>query len=537
MTDPCSEIEDEIGGIKNDIDILTYEFLHEHPGPARKQEINRRRRLLREQLREKEQELKHCRAEHHDYDPCQDLVAEIDEITHNIDQNTNRIQGLNSSLEMKENALNSCRRDNPDDFCTNLEAEIAGIEADIDALTYEFLHEHPGPARKQEINRERRQLREQLKEKEEEFKGCQHCQDIKNEINSIKNEKQQLENANASLKAEVRDKNGQLMQCLKTPGRKKIAVTCYSEQQVHLIDLLTNIKTGVLLAERSQHEGPFGITFSPDGTKLYVVNELSADTENLTTDKYEGVLYIFDLSSELIKLNKVKVGFDAKFVAASPDGTKVYVTNPNQVPNKGTVSVINTETYSKTDMPVGVFPTGVRFNHSGTLAYVANSFGKSVTVIDATNNQPIEDIDLNIEEPYGVAVSPDGKKVYITHFGDEYVSVIDAVTNKLRTTIKVGKHPFGVIFNPQGTRAYVSNYGNNTVSVIDSINDAQIGIISVGKGPKGIVIDPKGAKIYVCNSGWSNYDQDNTISVIDTTNNTVIKVITVGNSPIDITIG
>jgi len=69
--------------------------------------------------------------------------------------------------------------------------------------------------------------------------------------------------------------------------------------------------------------------------------------------------------------------------------------------------------------------------------------------------------------PYGVAVNPAGTLAYVTNAGGDSVSVIDLATNLVTATIPVGFNPFGVAVNPAGTLAYVTNYNGTSVSVIN----------------------------------------------------------------------
>jgi len=55
--------------------------------------------------------------------------------------------------------------------------------------------------------------------------------------------------------------------------------------------------------------------------------------------------------------------------------------------------------------------------------------------------------------------------------GDSTVSVIDTATNTVVATIPVGLDPFGVAITPDGTRAYVTINGDNTVSVFDTTSN------------------------------------------------------------------
>ena len=59
--------------------------------------------------------------------------------------------------------------------------------------------------------------------------------------------------------------------------------------------------------------------------------------------------------------------------------------------------------------------------------------------------------------PNGIAVSPDGTKVYVTNFHSVTVSVIDTATNTVTSTVDVGSAPRGVAVNPDGTKVYVAN--------------------------------------------------------------------------------
>ena len=79
----------------------------------------------------------------------------------------------------------------------------------------------------------------------------------------------------------------------------------------------------------------------------------------------------------------ITVGDNPFGVAFSPDGTKAYVANYNA----NTVSVINTTTNTVTaTITVGVQPSGVAVSPDGTTAYVTNSDYDTVSVIDLRAN-------------------------------------------------------------------------------------------------------------------------------------------------------
>ena len=57
----------------------------------------------------------------------------------------------------------------------------------------------------------------------------------------------------------------------------------------------------------------------------------------------------------------------------------------------------------------------------------------------------------------GTATAQAQTRAYVTNNGSNTVSVIDTATNTVVATIPVGFRPFGVAITPDGTRAYVTN--------------------------------------------------------------------------------
>jgi YVTN family beta-propeller protein len=76
----------------------------------------------------------------------------------------------------------------------------------------------------------------------------------------------------------------------------------------------------------------------------------------------------------------------------------------------------------------------------------------------------------------------------LTNGGFKTVSVIDTVTNMVSATVDVGVDPVGVAVTPDGKRAYVTNHGSSNVSVIDTANNTVSATVDVG-------VDPFGARL------------------------------------------
>jgi YVTN family beta-propeller protein len=141
-----------------------------------------------------------------------------------------------------------------------------------------------------------------------------------------------------------------------------------------------------------------------------------------------------------------------------------------------------------------------------------------VIVFDtATNLQvtriPIADYNFG---PRGLAVAPDGKRVYaVSNFLNYSVTVIDTATNTVAATIPLGNYPTDLVVTPDGTRVYVANEFDNNVSVINTATNAVAAVIPMTAAVFGhaMAISPDGKRVYV---------QGNGIAVIDTATNTVV---------------
>ena len=97
-------------------------------------------------------------------------------------------------------------------------------------------------------------------------------------------------------------------------------------------------------------------------------------------------------------------------------------------------------------------------------------------------------------------------------------------------TIGVGAGPVGVAVSPDGTRVYVANRASNSVSVIDTATDRVVATVDsgIGLGSKWIAITPDGARAYVNNAFSRN---PGTVSVIDTTSGMVVGDVEGGAQP------
>jgi YVTN family beta-propeller protein len=185
-------------------------------------------------------------------------------------------------------------------------------------------------------------------------------------------------------------------------------------------------------------------------------------------------------------------------------GPYAYIANYGD----GRVSVIDTQTNTVTaTIDVGGNPYGIAVTPDGSKVYVGKSYD-SVAVIDTTTNTVTATIPINA--PWGIAVSPDGSRVYIA---DEHegIYVIDPLTDNVIATIPLDCSPMGIAVSSSGTAVYATSAVSDMIMVIDATTNTEVTSSPyVGEGPWGIVVMPVYDIIYTANN-W-----DNTVSEIDT---------------------
>jgi YVTN family beta-propeller protein len=187
----------------------------------------------------------------------------------------------------------------------------------------------------------------------------------------------------------------------------------------------------------------------------------------------------------------------------------------------GTVTVIDTATNTVVaTVPVGVGPFGVAATPDGRRVYVTNSGGPySVSVIDTATNAVVATVPAT-PTPLGVAVAPDGRFAYALIDGTGVAYAIDTATNAVAASAAIdpGAGAISIAVTPDGRFAYIANAFLNSVSVLDTAANAVTAAVPVGSFPFDVAVTPDGRFAYVANRAST----DNALSVIDTGTQAVV---------------
>ena len=241
----------------------------------------------------------------------------------------------------------------------------------------------------------------------------------------------------------------------------------------------------------------------------------------------------------------IPVGALPEGVAFNPDGHRAYVANRGD----GTISMINTATSQvMVSTPMGsggaVTVQGVAVSPDGRRVYAdfyAGATGmRGISVLHATTTGVLDTITLGTglpsplgPNPQGITVSPDGRTLYVANnFAGGGFIVIDVATNQQLASVAMGPGdvPRGVAPSPDGSRAYMAFAGVNVIEVFDLAGRNVTATVAVDAAPTGIAVSPDGNKVYVAS------ELGNSVSVIDATTNQVTARLTGFVTPVGIAV-
>ncbi len=141
-------------------------------------------------------------------------------------------------------------------------------------------------------------------------------------------------------------------------------------------------------------------------------------------------------------------------------------------------------------------PLNLALSPDGRQLYVTCSGSDSVIVVDTATRKKVAEIAVGAM-PEDVTFSPDGKRVFVTNMFDDTLSVIDAATRKVTHTLKVGDEPHGVLLDAAGKRVYILNASSEDITVLDAATLKREKMLTASRRPWSLALSPDGTSILV----------------------------------------
>jgi YVTN family beta-propeller protein len=357
-----------------------------------------------------------------------------------------------------------------------------------------------------------------------------------------------------------------------SPDGRFLYVVCQASDELRVVDLAS----GKVVSTVPVGHVPRGIMLSPNGRQIYVTNAWSDtvtvidattskvvrtipigfEPTGIVCDKSGNTLYVANRLSNDISLIDVNTGQEIKrllagrgasYLALSADGKWLYGTHI--YPNAGAfrtqanseITVIDTTRQAVVERKqlhnaAGVFHVALsadgklgvaaqlRPKNLIPLAHVEHgwAFGDSLTLfgddVGGTLQVPIDELDLYYALPWGVVITPDKSKMFVTTAGSESVTVVDvrkllafakiprqssnnlandlsASANYVTARIPVGHNPRGALLSQDGKRLYVANRLDDNISVIDTSTEKVVSTLDLG-GPKTVNALRRGEQLF-----------------------------------------
>ncbi|MBE7502509.1 MAG: hypothetical protein HS113_19925 [Verrucomicrobiales bacterium] len=262
------------------------------------------------------------------------------------------------------------------------------------------------------------------------------------------------------------------------------------------------------------------LTLTPDGSRLYVVDQMNFRVVGIDTQRREII--------EVIPVGRYPFG-----IACAPDGARLYVANIGMF-EYSAVAGFDPQRFAETGLSFPPFAYGSKEMREGTqvdgirvpgLGEANAEESVSVYAIDIREpgrgrviarvktgvpvGEPVEGIPvLGGAAPNSTVC--DGRRVFVSNGNNDSISVIGARTHQVEGEIPLrlpppldrlrGIIPFGLALSSDGRRLYVAEAGINAVGVIDTETLKVLGHIPVGWFPSKVAVSPDGTHLLVANA-------------------------------------
>jgi len=339
------------------------------------------------------------------------------------------------------------------------------------------------------------------------------------------------------------------LEVLVSPDGARLYVLCQQTEEVRVLDAATFARIKTIQVGRT----PRGMALSAKGDRLFVTNSwddtlsvidtrslavvatwnVGAEPSGVVEDRAGNQIFVANRISNDVAVLDAHTGVEKKrllagrgvsYLTLSPDGGRIYATHvyPNATQHRtapdSEITVIDSEravVVERIPLPAAAGVFHVAFSADGRLGAVAEyhpknlvplahlehggAFAYTLTLFGADVGKPVEvpldELERYASQPFGVAISPDKSRIYVTVGGSECVLAIDvarlfhfirthprpasgsfaqdlsAGANYIAARIPVGFNPRGLALSRDGHRLFVANRLDDTISVIDTRTD------------------------------------------------------------------
>lgn len=231
------------------------------------------------------------------------------------------------------------------------------------------------------------------------------------------------------------------------------------------------------------------------------------------TSEGSGTMTVIDPARHEV-VATVTLGKRPRGMVSSPDGNLIYVAlsgspyAPPGVdestlppPDRGAdgIGVFDVREHKVVRViPGGSNPEQLAISADGRTIYIANKDEGAVSLVDVSSGKVTGTVPVG-EEPEGMTFSPDGKFVYVTTEDEGKVAQIDTATAKIVKQIRACNRPRTMVIAPDSTRGVIACEADGNLLVLDAVRLEPIETIRLGKEylPMGMTLTKDGKTLYI----------------------------------------
>ncbi|MFT7486075.1 MAG: 6-phosphogluconolactonase [Candidatus Paceibacteria bacterium] len=300
-----------------------------------------------------------------------------------------------------------------------------------------------------------------------------------------------------------------------TPDGKRLYVVNEGSNDVSLFDI--NSSNGNLTLDTAQatSDGTDGLSFSFDGKELYLVNSMA---QEITVQSLNPTSGLFDSSSAIrTRSGSLPLAFLSGELPLVREAVALYVANDgsDDVAAYTIDSADGTLTTAGGAIVAGSTPTDIAVDPRGRFVFNSNRVSNEVITFGIKLDDSLEDLmittDLAGGEPELLELDPSGRFLYVTqvlfdlgmpsYFLLSYEIEATGSLLALGTETLPGK-PSALVVDPTGSLVYALIGENDQVlsyalNPVDGALSSTPGVTASVGFPTALAFDPKGDKAYV----------------------------------------
>jgi YVTN family beta-propeller protein len=138
------------------------------------------------------------------------------------------------------------------------------------------------------------------------------------------------------------------------------------------------------------------------------------------------------------------------------------------------------------------------------LLYVGNSRGNDVTIIDLGSLKVSGSIEVG-EKIHGVAIEPDGRRMFVTIESDNTLSIVDTLTKKTTGVVELTGRPNECAVTPDGKYVVVPIRDKDRAEIVDIPEQKVVRILPI-KEPHNAVSTRSNRYVFVSSMGGNEVD-------------------------------